>query len=583
MLQDRDGVLTIDEVAKANFTPAGPMLNAGYTSAAHWLRLRIQAPVRGQQIELRIRPAYLDEVLLFEPDPAHPGEWLRRATGDKLGNTARDRPSTTLGFTLTLDAPLTTVYLRLQTTSNSLLNVEALTPHEARAKEVQADIALVIYLGFMLALLFWAVNEFLLSRERLLGVFLIYQACYSVYSLAVMGFVPMLLPWVLPGAMDLFTSVVVCLAPLLSLIFHRMLLGLFAPPRSALRVLEGLILLDLGALAMMLLVDARLGLQFNAFLVLLSAPIFIVLAFAARHNAAPGLRVIRILYSLQGVSLVFSMLPFLGWISATEWSLHATLLNGFISAFLMFLLLHLRSRKLTQEASQAALDLLLTQEQLALKNQQKQQQERFMAMLTHELKTPVAVVRMALGKLQLSDPVQRRARRALTDITAIVDHCQQVDQLEQQQLVAQSKLCNLAEILDELKDVSGAPQRLHIDAQNVPPVTTDPQLLRNVLRNLIDNAFKYAASDSPIGIHAQAATHNEVSGVRVAVRNEVGLAGLPDTDRVFEKYYRSPGAYRKTGSGLGLYLVKSYMQLLGGQVTYSVAGTHVEFALWIPC
>jgi signal transduction histidine kinase len=583
VLQDRVGTLSIDEVAQANFAESGPMLNAGYTKAAHWLRLRIQAPAQGRQIELRVRPAYLDEVLLFETDPARPGQWLRRVTGDKLGYTAQDRPSTTLGFALTLHAPLTTVYLRLQTTSSSLLSVEALTPHDARAKEVQADIALVIYLGFMLALLFWAVNEFLLSRERVLGMFLIYQLCYSLYSLAVMGFVPMLLPKAQPGSMDMLTSVMVCLAPLLSLIFHRMLLGFFAPPRPALRALEGLILLDLGALAMLLLGDARQGLQFNAFVVLLSAPTFIVLAFLARHNAAPGLRVIRTIYSLQGVSLLFSMLPFLGWISATEWSLHATLLHGLISAFLIFLLLHLRSRKMAREAGQAAVDLEVTREQLALKNLQNQQQERFMAMLTHELKTPIAVVRMALGKLHLTDPVQRRARRALTDMTAIVEHCLQADQLEQQQLVVQSTPCHLAEILYEIKDGSGAPQRLHIDALNVPTLATDPQLLRNVLGNLINNAFKYAATDSPITIHAQAATQNDVPGVSVAVRNQVGLAGRPDAEKVFEKYYRSPDAYRKTGSGLGLYLVKSYMKLLGGQVTYVAVDDQVEFALWIPC
>jgi signal transduction histidine kinase len=584
VLQDRVGTLSIDEVAQANFTQAGPMLNAGYTKAAHWLRLRIQAPAQGQQVELRIRPTYLDEVLLYEQDPVRPGLWLRRATGDKLGYAAQDRPSTTLGFSLALRAPLTTVYLRLQTTSSSLLNVEALTPHEARARDVQGDIFLVIYLGFMVALLFWAVNEFLLSREHVLGMFLVYQLCYSVYSLSVMGVLPMLLPYAAPGAMDMFTSGMVCLAPLLSLIFHRVLLGLFGPPRQALRVLEVLIFLDLAAMTLLALGYTRLALQFNAFIILLAAPTFVVLAFLARANRSPGLRVIRIIYSLQGMSMVLSMLPFLGWISATEWSLQATLLHGFISAFLMFLLLHLRSRKLSRESSQAAVDLQIAHEQLALRNLQKQQQERFMAMLTHELKTPMAVIHMALGKLQLSDPVQRRVRLALTDMTAIVEDCQQVDQLEQQQLIAKSEPCNLAQILDEIKDRNDdAPQRLQIDAQGLPTITTDPQLLRIVLGNLIDNAFKYADSDSPIAIHAQASTQGDVPGVRVSVHNQVGLAGLPDADKVFEKYYRSPGAHRKTGSGLGLYLVKSYMQLLGGQVTYSVAETQVEFTLWIPC
>ena len=583
VLQDKLGTLSVDDVVQATFTPAGPMLNAGYTTTVHWLRLRIKAPDVGQAVELRIRPTYLDEVLLFEPDPAHFGQWVRRATGDTLGAAPQDRSFTTPGFTLALHAPVSTVYLRLQTTSTSLLHVEALTPYEARISDVRDDISLVVYMGFMVALLFWAANGFLLSRERVLGIFLVYQWCYCIYSLAVMGFVPALIPRAALGATDMVTSALVCLTPLVSLVFHRLLLGLFLPPRAALRVLDGLILLDLAALLMLAFGYTRLALQFNAFIVLLAAPAFIALAFAAKHNAAPGLRVIRTLYSLQGLSLLFSMLPILGWVNATEWTLRATLLHGFISAFLMFLLLHLRSRKLARDASQAAVDLVVTREQLALKHQQKTQQERFMAMLTHELKTPVAVIGMALGKLQLSDPVQRRARRAVTDITAIVEHCQQADQLEQQQLVAQSAPCHLANMIDELKDSSADPQRLHTDAQDLPSVTTDPQLLRIVLGNLIDNAFKYAAPGSPIAIVAQACTKDAVAGVRVAVRNQVGPAGLPDAQSVFKKYYRSPGAHRKTGSGLGLYLVKNYMQLLGGQASYSATDDQVELSLWIPC
>lgn len=583
VLQDHTGTLSIDEAVQATFTPAGPMLNAGYTHTVHWLRLRIKAPDRGQAIELRIRPTYLDEVALYEPDPAQAGHWLSRATGDRANNAAQDRPSTTLGFTLTQNAPLTTVYLRLQTNSSSLLNVEALTSHEARAKDIQLDVFLAIYLGFMVALLFWAANEYLLSRQGVVGLFLVYQLCYTVYSLAVMGFLPMLMPQLPVGAMDKFTSAMVCLAPLLSLFFHRVLLGLFAPPRRALYVLELLIILDLAAMGMLTLGYTRPALQLNAFILLLAAPTFIALAFMARLDAAPGLRAIRTIYSLQGLSLAASMLPFLGWTTATEWSLQATLLHGFISAFLMFLLLHLRSREMGRQASQAAVDLGVTRDQLATEHLQRQQQERFVAMLTHELKTPIAVIRMALGKLQLTDQAQVRTRRALADMTAIVEHCQQVDQLEQQQLVALSVPCNMANVIDELKTGSGAPKRLQVEATALPAITTDPQLLRIVLGNVIDNALKYAAPDSPIRIQAQAYEQSGKPGVRVAVCNEVGPAGLPDADKVFEKYYRSPGAHRKTGSGLGLYLVKSYMQLLGGDVTYAVVGDDVEFALWMPC
>jgi signal transduction histidine kinase len=434
----------------------------------------------------------------------------------------------------------------------------------------------------MVALLFWAANDYAIHRQRVVGLFLIYQACYSVYVVAVMGYLAVLLPQLGAAVLDTFTSTLVCLAPAMSLFFHRVLLGQFVPPRRALRVLEVLIVLDLAAL-LLTLGYTRLALQFNAFIVLLAAPVLIALAFMARLNAPPGLRVIRLLYSLQGLSLVISMLPFLGWVTATEWSLQATLLHGFISAFLMFLLLHLRSRELSRQAAQVAIELEVTHEQLAAKQLQKQQQERFVAMLTHELKTPMAVIHMALGSLKFADTTKRRAVRALADMTAVVEHCQQADQLEQQQLVMRAVPCSIEESLAEHQTSSGAPQRIVIDAAALPSVMTDPQLLRIVLDNLVNNALKYAAPGSLIHLQALPCVHEGKPGVRVCVRNQVGPAGLPDADKVFDKYYRSPGAHRKTGSGLGLYLVKSYMQLLGGYVGYAVVADEVEFSIWMPC
>ena len=583
VLQDRAGTLTIDDVTQADFSPIGPMLTGGYTDAVHWLRIVIKAPAPGAQIELRIRPTYLDEVRLYAPDPAQSVRWLSRATGDRVGYALQDRPAVTLGFALALHAPLTTVYLRLETTSSSLLNVEALTPHEARTKDVHLDVFLTIYLGFMVALLFWAANDYAIHRQRVVGLFLIYQACYSVYVVAVMGYLAVLLPQVGAGMLDTFTSTLVCLAPAVSLFFHRVLLGQFLPPRRALRVLEALVFMGLLALTMLALGYTRQALQFNSLIILLAAPTFVALAFIARLNAPPGLRVIRIVYSLQGLSLVISMLPFLGWVTATEWSLQATLLHGLISAFLMFLLLHLRSRELSRQAAQVAMELEVTHEQLAAKLLQKQQQERFVAMLTHELKTPMAVIHMALGSLKFADTTKRRAVRALADMTAVVEHCQQADQLEQQQLAMRAVLCSIEESLAEHQTSSGAPQRIVIDTAALPSVMTDPQLLRIVLDNLVNNALKYAAPGSLIHLQALPCVHEGKPGVRVCVRNQVGPAGLPDADKVFDKYYRSPGAHRKTGSGLGLYLVKSYMQLLGGYVGYAVVADEVEFSIWMPC
>lgn len=583
VLQDRAGTLSIAQAAQSTFTPAGEMLSAGYTPAIHWLRITVMAPPQGSMVELRIRPTFLDEVRLFEPDPQQSGQWLTRTTGDRTDHALRERAATTLGFKVNVTAPQATYYLRLSSSASSMLHVQALTPHEAAAQDLRLNLLMSLYLGFMFWLLFWAANDYLLHRQHIVGLFLVYQACYCLYAVATLGYLPVMLTGVTAAHIDHFTTFVICLTPPLSLIFNRMVLRLFAPPLWALRGLDALIGLGLLNLLLLTLGHTLQATQLNAFLTLLAAPMFVGLAFAARLDTPPGLRVIRSIYLLQGGSLVASMLAFLGWVDATEWNLFATLAHGFVSSSLMFFLLRERSRMLSRLASQSAVELEVAREQLVIKKQQKEQQERFMAMLTHELKTPIAVIQMALGTLQLTDSAQRRTARALADMAGVVEHCQQADELEHRQLVLHTAPCRMDELLQELQSGCGAPQRLMIDAAHLPTITTDPQLLRIVLGNLINNALKYASPATPIQLQALPCESHGQPGVRVTVRNLIGPAGLPDADKLFDKYYRSPGAHRKTGSGLGLYLVKSYMQLLGGQVSYAALTDHVEFSIWMPC
>jgi signal transduction histidine kinase len=119
-------------------------------------------------------------------------------------------------------------------------------------------------------------------------------------------------------------------------------------------------------------------------------------------------------------------------------------------------------------------------------------------------------------------------------------------------------------------------------------------LLRIVLDNLLSNALKYAAPGTPIVVYAEQTRKNGVAGQLLRVQNQPGAAGLPDAARVFEKYYRSPGARQQTGSGLGLYLVRSIANLLGAEVAMQVhlaadsgadapAADVLSFSVWLAC
>jgi K+-sensing histidine kinase KdpD len=116
----------------------------------------------------------------------------------------------------------------------------------------------------------------------------------------------------------------------------------------------------------------------------------------------------------------------------------------------------------------------------------------------------------------------------------------------------------------------------------LPLLQSDRQLLEIVLINLLDNASRYSDPVTPVMIDARLSRRGERAGLEVCVSNTPGLAGWPDSDRVFGKYYRSSSALSQSGTGLGLFLSRELAQTLGGSLDYAPSERLVRFVLWIP-
>jgi K+-sensing histidine kinase KdpD len=115
------------------------------------------------------------------------------------------------------------------------------------------------------------------------------------------------------------------------------------------------------------------------------------------------------------------------------------------------------------------------------------------------------------------------------------------------------------------------------------PLHTDRQLWFIVLNNLLENACKYAAPDTPIEIRMEMRDDtNGAAHLQLTVSNPPNQANWPDPEKIFDKYYRSPQARRQAGTGLGLYLVRNLMQVMGGQIDYAPTKDSVRFVLQLP-
>jgi two-component system, OmpR family, sensor histidine kinase SenX3 len=196
-----------------------------------------------------------------------------------------------------------------------------------------------------------------------------------------------------------------------------------------------------------------------------------------------------------------------------------------------------------------------------------EQHDAFINAVTHELKTPVASIRLYLETLQTRavDEDKRRDfyRIMLEDSERLLATIEQI--LRTGRIGASSRRLNLSrvEMRSLVESCVARARTLHgisdggLYYEPGDPVTfiADEEEVRAAVSNLIDNAIKYSGTSVSVAVEVERA------GNRVAVRVRDRGAGIPKSElkHIFKRFYRIPGplASRVKGTGLGLYIVRS--------------------------
>jgi two-component system sensor histidine kinase SenX3 len=206
-----------------------------------------------------------------------------------------------------------------------------------------------------------------------------------------------------------------------------------------------------------------------------------------------------------------------------------------------------------------------------------EQHDAFINAVTHELKTPVASIRLYLETLQ-AHPVAEEKRQEfyrtmLQDSDRLLATIEQI--LRTGRIGAATRRLNLsaidlATVVEECLSRARALYHVspeHLTSLDGPRVTISGDLdeVRAAVSNLIDNAVKYSRSDIHVTVETAIVDDKYVS-LRVTDRG-VGIP-QPELKRIFKRFYRVPGplATRVKGTGLGLYIVRSVAKRHGGRV-----------------
>ncbi|MEM9325004.1 MAG: PAS domain S-box protein [Bacteroidota bacterium] len=215
---------------------------------------------------------------------------------------------------------------------------------------------------------------------------------------------------------------------------------------------------------------------------------------------------------------------------------------------------------------------------------------RFVSMASHEFRTPLSTILSSvslIGKYPDDARDKRekhidRIKSAISNMTNILNDFLSIGKLEEGKIEYCPEKINLGDMLrhvsDEMEGTLKEGQSIEILGPE-PELETDPKLMKNVFINLLSNASKYSDEGKLITVRVKDKTQNYL--VEVIDRGY----GIPEDEQsnIFTRFYRAGNATNIQGTGLGLNIVKKYVELLQGSITFeSRLNEGTKFKLTIP-
>lgn len=613
---DASAGMTVDEVhalGDAAFEEVPAMQSLGYSSAAYWFRLRRPPAAADQRQVVLVQPSYVDDVRFYLPDPHRPGRWTVQQQGDH--HPFAQRPREELGFTADANVPVGQwMYVRVQASTAVSVHVRLLSEADVVDEDALTMLGVGVYAGGVLLLAIGSILSAVVARDRFWALNALFQLVTAVAVFMYFGLGNRFLWPQQPGWANAASNLWSTLHFLCGSVFFRIYVGQHKAPRWMLHLLELMVLLLLVQLAMVLAGRAQAGFVINGVLVPLAVVTAACLSFGVR--ARDGVEQFLLRFNMLGTLAYFVVFFLLhhGFIGATFMLLYPGLYLNALTAVVLHLMLLRRNTLLVQRRERAARALELTRQRVLSERREREEDGRFLSMLLHEVRSPLTVIAMALGaltrRLQALDdhdgPLRRDLQRIDDSINQMRGLFLEVESISEaghrkRRAGADDDAAGGVQpwvdaqwLLDRLVAEYGqAGERVDLsgwtalrDAGVLRGARTNGglPLVTLMIRNLVNNALAYSPAGSPVALQADVCPDAQAGTGQLclSVVNRVGDAGFPDTERLFQKYYRAAGARGSVGTGLGLYWVRGMAHILGGDIRYAAEGQNIRFALVMP-
>lgn len=242
--------------------------------------------------------------------------------------------------------------------------------------------------------------------------------------------------------------------------------------------------------------------------------------------------------------------------------------------------LEIKIRERTRDLVKLVSELQVAKENMsALFEKEKelnQLKTRFVSMASHEFRTPLSSIQLSaslIDKYTVKNDIKSvekhtsKIKNAIGNLTTILNDFLSLEKLEAGKVEASSSIFNIISFAEEITEEMQlmTKQNQHIIYEHTgttADVNLDPNLLKNCIINLISNAIKYSGEDTLIQFNSYLKENELVLEVR-----DNGI-GIPEVEQgnLFEPFFRAQNTGDTPGTGLGLNIVKRYVNLMNGTV-----------------
>ncbi|MFN8436633.1 MAG: PAS domain-containing sensor histidine kinase [Cytophagales bacterium] len=217
---------------------------------------------------------------------------------------------------------------------------------------------------------------------------------------------------------------------------------------------------------------------------------------------------------------------------------------------------------------------------------------RFVTMASHEFRTPLSAILSSASLISkyisLEDNEKRikhinRIKSSVATLTNILNDFLSISRLEEGMVQVNPSDFDIeelsSEIMDELNSYLKDGQQIKYQHVGNKDLNLDKNIIKNIIINLISNASKYSSEGKEIIFNTEISENI----LNIYVKDK-GI-GIPDDDKpfLFNRFFRAHNAGNIQGTGLGLNIVKKYIDLLNGTISYkSELNEGTEFYISIP-